>query len=647
MLFPTLSFAAFFAVVLPVSWLLMPHRTRWRLFMVGASWFFYGAADRRFVPLLAGSTVVNQFFAQRIHAAEGSARRNWTIGAVATNLGVLAWFKYIGFLSLTAQSSLNFLGVHGHVPLPEVLLPIGISFFTFQALSYVIDTSRGKIQPSSLLEFAVYLSFFPHLVAGPIVRATEFLPQIKEKIDPRHVDVGKAFWLISLGLFKKVVIASYLATYAADPLFGFPRQHAGAEALVGVYAYAIQIYADFSGYTDIAIGLALLLGIQFPQNFNAPYAATSLQDFWRRWHMTLSRWLRDYVYIPLGGNRRGRVRTYVNLMLTMLLGGLWHGAAWTFVAWGGLHGAGLAAERWWGERHKLPAEGKGGPSAPDAAPPPPASPAAAPTARRPKVISLARGEVITAGVAAAPGGSGEQPVVAGAGSVAAAAAPASSEQPVVAGAGSVASADLGSADPLAAVAAGEPGLSRRRSLPVSSRSNDPPPLPADATRRRGGAHFARRNTSGDPAGVPAGRPAPGAGFRRLESDPPATTSGPTSNNRPPALSPGARAWIGRLITFHLVCLAWIFFRATSFHNAIQVLGRIFSFGPHQHLNWKVVAVIVGALAFQLGPRGFGPRLQVLFSRLNLWYQALLLAGVLTVIDLLGPAGVAPFIYFRF
>ncbi len=323
----------------------MPHRVRWRLFMVAVSWIFYGAADWRFVPLLAGSTIVNHFFAWRIYHAAGKARRAWTIGAVTTNLAVLAWFKYIGFLSLSSQSLLHDVGIHAHVPLPEVLLPIGISFFTFQALSYVIDTSRGKIQPVSLLEFAVYLSFFPHLVAGPIVRATEFLPQIKERIRPRHVDVGKAFWLISLGLFKKVVIASYLATYAADPVFGFPRQHAGVEALFGVYAYAIQIYADFSGYTDIAIGLALLLGIKFPQNFNSPYAAASLQDFWRRWHMTLSRWLRDYLYIPLGGSRRGRVRTYVNVMITMLLGGLWHGAAWTFVAWGALHGAGLVVER--------------------------------------------------------------------------------------------------------------------------------------------------------------------------------------------------------------------------------------------------------------------------------------------------------------
>ncbi len=408
MLFPTLSFAAFFALVLPVSWLLMPNRVRWRLFMVAASWMFYGAADWRFVPLLAGSTVVNHYFARRIDRANGKARKTWTTAAVATNLLALAWFKYIGFLSLTTQSSLRFVGIHAHVPLPEVLLPIGISFFTFQALSYVIDTSRRKIQPVSLLEFAVYLSFFPHLVAGPIVRATEFLPQIKERIDPRHVDVGKAFWLISLGLFKKVVIASYLATHAADPLFGFPRQHAGVEALFGVYAYAIQIYADFSGYTDIAIGLALLLGIRFPQNFNAPYSAATLQDFWRRWHMTLSRWLRDYLYIPLGGSRRGRARTYVNIMITMLLGGLWHGAAWTFVAWGALHGGGLIVERLRSDRQRPPVGPAPVDEPPDlgkgAAPAPPSAPTAAPdrapvrpTGRRPKVVTLPRGDVLVTG----------------------------------------------------------------------------------------------------------------------------------------------------------------------------------------------------------------------------------------------------------
>src|SRR3984957_9987336 len=347
MLFPTVSFAVFFAAVLPASWLLMPYRTRWKLFLVAVSWFFYGCAGLGFVPLLAASTVVNHFMAFNVDRSEGRARRGWTIAAVAVNLGGLAWFKYIGFLSTSATSILDDLGLHIHLAVPKVLLPAGISFFTFQAISYVVDVSRRKLHPVGLLDFAVYLSFFPHLLAGPIVRASEFLPQIRHRIDPRRVEASRALWLIARGLFKKVVIASYLATHAADPLFGIPAQHAGLEALFGVYAYAIQIYADFSGYTDIAIGLALLLGVRFPQNFNSPYRSLSLQEFWRRWHMTLSRFLRDYLYIPLGGNRRGPRRRYLNLMITMLLGGLWHGAAWSFVVWGAIHGAGLLLNHLW------------------------------------------------------------------------------------------------------------------------------------------------------------------------------------------------------------------------------------------------------------------------------------------------------------
>ena len=194
------------------------------------------------------------------------------------------------------------------------------------AISYVVDTYRGDFVPTTLEKFAVYLSFFPHLVAGPIVRPGELIPQLDVPRNPRRVDTSRAFYLIATGLFKKVVIANYLASNIVDQVFGAPNQHSSLEILIGVYAYAVQIYADFSGYTDIAIGIALLLGFTFPRNFDSPYAAVSLQDFWRRWHMTLSRWLRDYVYIPLGGNRKGKMITYRNLMLTMLLGGLWHGA---------------------------------------------------------------------------------------------------------------------------------------------------------------------------------------------------------------------------------------------------------------------------------------------------------------------------------
>jgi D-alanyl-lipoteichoic acid acyltransferase DltB (MBOAT superfamily) len=353
-LFPTIRFAIFLALVLPTSWLLMPKPVRWRVFMIAASFFFYSSWNSHYALLLAISIVGNQLIANVIHRAKDErGRRIGLVVAITGNLALLGWFKYAGFFADSTASGLGWVGIHWRPPIPNLLLPIGISFFTFQALSYVIDISRRVVRPARFLDFAVYLSFFPHLVAGPIVRASEFLPQLRKPRDPRHVDAGLAFWLIAAGLFKKVVVASYLAT-AANRVFDFPLQHGGLDALVGVYAYALQIYADFSGYTDMAIGLALLLGFRFPANFDAPYTATSLQDFWRRWHITLSRWLRDYVYIGLGGNRGGRRRTYRNIMITMLLGGLWHGAAWTFVCWGALLGGGLVFERWWRDRRTAP-----------------------------------------------------------------------------------------------------------------------------------------------------------------------------------------------------------------------------------------------------------------------------------------------------
>jgi D-alanyl-lipoteichoic acid acyltransferase DltB (MBOAT superfamily) len=228
------------------------------------------------------------------------------------------------------------------MPLLQVGLPIAISFFTFMALSYVIDIYRRQLEPARPLDLALYLSFFPHLLAGPIVRGHELLPQLRRRRDPNAVDYSRALWLIMGGLFKKVVISSYVASAIVTPVFTAPAQHSAAESLFAAWGYAVQIYCDFSGYTDIAIGLALLLGIRFPINFDAPYSARNLQDFWRRWHITLSRWLRDYLYIPLGGNSGSESRTVRNIILTMLLGGLWHGAAWTFVFWGGLHGVGQA-----------------------------------------------------------------------------------------------------------------------------------------------------------------------------------------------------------------------------------------------------------------------------------------------------------------
>ena len=346
MIFPTPEFAAFFVVVLWISWRLMPHPGRWKPFVLAASYVFYGYADVRFTLLLAAMTVMNQLFAVRIHRATSRRASWWLIrGAVAGNLAVLGWFKYYGFFVSSVSATLTRIGLPVPLPILQVALPVGVSFFTFQALSYVIDVHRRVIQPAKPLDFAVYLAFFPHLVAGPIVRAREFLPQLESPRDPRRVELGRAACLLVGGLFKKVVLADVLATRLVDPVFGVPSAHGAADVLLAVYAYGAQIYCDFSGYTDMATGLALLLGFQFPRNFDSPYTATSLQDFWRRWHMTLSRWLRDYLYIPLGGNRRGEWRTRGNLMLTMLLGGLWHGAAWNFVIWGGIHGTALVLER--------------------------------------------------------------------------------------------------------------------------------------------------------------------------------------------------------------------------------------------------------------------------------------------------------------
>src|SRR5262245_41521127 len=325
----------------------MPRPRIWRLFIIGASFVFYADWDWKFIFLLGFSIVWNQAVGVAIFRTRAKSARKWllAIGLVG-NLGVLGYFKYYNFFVSSGDNLFNKLGLEFPLGPRDIVLPVGISFFTFMAISYIVDIYRHELEPSSLTKFGAYLSFFPHLVAGPIVRGSELLPQLETPRDPRRVDTSRAFYLIATGLFKKVVIANYLATNIVDPVFGAPVQHSSLETWVGVYAYAVQIYADFSGYTDMAIGLALLLGFKFPQNFDSPYTAISIQDFWRRWHMTLSRWLRDYVYIPLGGNRKGDGGTYLNLMATMLIGGLWHGAGWSFVIWGGLHGTYLAVGRY-------------------------------------------------------------------------------------------------------------------------------------------------------------------------------------------------------------------------------------------------------------------------------------------------------------
>jgi alginate O-acetyltransferase complex protein AlgI len=471
-LFPTATFAVFFIVVLPLSWLLMPRGERWRPFIIAASYVFYSAWDWRFVFLLAFATVWNQAFAHAIHGRRVASQRKLLLGiAVAGDVALLGYFKYYDFFVSSTHNVFALVGVDVPLEVRSIVLPVGISFFTFMGISYVVDTYRGEWEPVSLGKFAAYLSFFPHLVAGPIVRPHELLPQFDSPRDPRYVDTSRAFFLIGTGLFMKVVIANHLASAIVDDVFGAPNQHSSLEVLVGVYAYSVQIYADFFGYTNIAIGIALLLGFRFPQNFDAPYTAVSIQDFWRRWHMTLSRWLRDYVYIPFGGNRGSRLFTYRNLMLTMLIGGLWHGAGWTFVAWGAIHGSALVAERWWRDR---------------------------------------------------------------------------------------------------------PGYVER----------------------------------------------PLTGLRL--------------------------AW-RRLLTFHIVCFAWIFFRADSFADAADVLARLVSaWGESSPL---VTTGVLAAIAVGIGSQYLPPRFPQLvmarFSRLPVPAQAVVLALGLLVTHAMGPEGVAPFIYFRF
>jgi len=343
--FPSLQFAFFFPVVLIASWALMPRPRVWKPFILIASYVFYAAASVGYAALLAGITLANQAAAVLIARARTErARKALVTAIVAVDLGALGVFKYYGFFAEEIARSLDVIGLGMPLPLLELALPIGLSFITFQAISYVVDVKRGLLPPASTIDFALYLSFFPHVVAGPIVRAREFIPQLASPRNPRDVAVGAGVVLIAIGLVKKVALADYLAREVVDPVFGVPEAYAAPDVALAAYAYAAQIYCDFSGYTDIAIGVALLMGFVFPQNFNCPYRALSFRDFWRRWHMTLSRFLRDFLYIPLGGNRHGKWQTYRNLMITMVLGGLWHGAAWGFVLWGTLHGLALVVE---------------------------------------------------------------------------------------------------------------------------------------------------------------------------------------------------------------------------------------------------------------------------------------------------------------
>jgi alginate O-acetyltransferase complex protein AlgI len=347
MVFNSLTFVVFFAVVLAVHRLPLPWHAK-KIHLLVASYVFYGAWNPPFVLLLVGSTVLDWIAARKIHEAGTlQGRRFWLAVSLLGNLGSLSFFKYGAFALGNVQAMLGAVGIAYQPPAWNIILPVGISFYTFQTLSYTLDVYLRRARPlDSFLDFALFVTFFPQLVAGPIVRPGELVPQFARPVQATSQQLQWGGVLITLGLFEKVVIADGFLSVTADAVFGASRPVGFADAWLGTLAFSGQIFCDFAGYSTIAIGCALCLGFSLPDNFRYPYAAVGFSDFWRRWHISLSTWLRDYLYIPLGGNRRGGGRTYVNLMITMLLGGLWHGASWTFVAWGGLHGLYLAAERW-------------------------------------------------------------------------------------------------------------------------------------------------------------------------------------------------------------------------------------------------------------------------------------------------------------
>ncbi len=346
MLFPTVEYALFFTLALCLGWGLLRWHRAHKLTLLALSYVFYGFWDWHFVPMLFGLSCWAWLCTRGIQ--HGRLRRLWMILGAGGSLALLAHYKYTAFFLQNLADLLAAIGIRATIAPESPMLPLGISFMTFHAISLMMDAWRHKLDDK--VDFAdslLYVAFFPQLIAGPILRASNFLPQLRQRPDPARIETGRALLLIVVGLFKKVVIANTLATLLVDDVFANPAALSASQVLLGIYGYAAQIYCDFSGYTDIAIGCALLLGYRFPLNFDSPYVSASPQEFWRRWHISLSSWLRDYLYIPLGGSRKGAWRTQLNLVITMLLGGLWHGAAWNFVVWGAWHGLLLAGHRQW------------------------------------------------------------------------------------------------------------------------------------------------------------------------------------------------------------------------------------------------------------------------------------------------------------
>jgi D-alanyl-lipoteichoic acid acyltransferase DltB (MBOAT superfamily) len=346
LLFSSGLFWAMFLIFLPVYAMLKRRRWQMMAFVVAFNLYFYYKSSGLCVGLLLFTSLVDWLISrQMVRTASRTARRWLVVLSLICSLGILGYFKYANFVVWNWAQL-----VSGNFSPLDIVLPIGISFYTFQSISYIIEVYKGNVKPTrTWLEYAFFISFFPTLLAGPIMRANYFLPQLERNEAPSRDDAYLGLWLIIVGVVKKAIIADYIAQYndlifTIDPAVGVPG-YSGFECLMGILGYTMQIYCDFSGYSDMAIGIAAIMGFKLAPNFNFPYKARNLTDFWRRWHISLSTWLRDYIYIPLGGNRHGRFRTYLNSIITMLIGGLWHGAAWRFVLWGGLHGLGLAVHK--------------------------------------------------------------------------------------------------------------------------------------------------------------------------------------------------------------------------------------------------------------------------------------------------------------
>ena len=357
MLFVTPEFVIFFVVVLAVI-IAIKQRKFQHLFLLGASYFFFYFSSNYLITLLLASTLLDYYVGRKIWETDNKSKKKWLLTAsLAGNLGLLGFFKYHDFAVTQFNILGNYFDLANEIPILDLILPIGISFYTFQTISYTVDIYRGQLTPSkTFFEFALFVAFFPQLVAGPILRAKQFLPQLREKFSNRepsqrlrlivinHSNLKWGITIMSIGFLKKMFFADNIAPLVNE-IFVYPIGLDSFSIFLGSVAYGIQIYCDFSGYTDIAIGAATILGFKIPINFNKPYFATSPADFWRRWHISLSSWLRDYLYIPLGGNRFSHVRTFSNLIIVMFLGGLWHGASWNFALWGLLHGGYLVIQK--------------------------------------------------------------------------------------------------------------------------------------------------------------------------------------------------------------------------------------------------------------------------------------------------------------